>query len=44
MSNYSHINDMAPNVRRRTVAGLKRLRQQLDAEMPRKTRTRTLVP
>ena len=43
MSNYSHINDMAPNVRRRTVAGLKRLRQQLDAEMPRKTRTRTLV-
>ncbi len=43
MPSYYPIKQMTPEMRRRTIAGLKVLRRHLDAEMPRKTRTRTLV-
>lgn len=43
MPNYYPIKRMTAEMRQRTLAGLKAIRNQLDAEMPPKTRTRTLV-
>lgn len=40
---YYSIKSMQTDERRRTVTGLKRLRYQLDTEMPQKTRNETLV-
>ena len=40
---YYSIRRMPKGMRARTLAGLTRLRHQLDAEMPRRTRTKTLV-
>jgi len=40
---YSEIRRMRPDMKARTLSGLKRLRNQLDKEMPVKTRTQTLV-
>ena len=41
---YTPIRDIKPKkTRLRTLAGLKRLRAQLDGEMPRKTRNATLI-
>lgn len=43
MPAYYPIKGMTPEMRQRTIAALKGLRNQLDAEMPPKTRTRTLI-
>lgn len=43
MPYYYRLKQLPQRQRRRAVAGLKRLRNQLDDEIPRKTRTETLV-
>ena len=40
---YSEIRRMRTNMKARTLSGLKRLRAQLNRELPVKTRTKTLV-
>jgi len=40
---YRNLRDMTKRQRGRTIAGLKRIRAQMDAEMPRKTRDATIV-
>lgn len=43
MPDYFPISNMTKSVKKRTLAGLERLRDQLDLEMPEKTRDATLV-
>ena len=40
---YKNLRYMSKSVRKRTIGGLKRIRAQMDAEMPRKTRDATIV-